>query len=251
MHAHRFTRLGLLGALALAAMLGSACNAAQDGNGPYPYRNRASNYTHKVPRYSSGDPRYNVTGQQSPGSVDPVIPQPATTTAMEQGTGGSGDLTAVSLRRDPTGGTGAAGTTAADPATWRPRETSPEFVLQAPDASFKQNNHTGGPVPLLGAPELPVPAPQPGNSPQALQRQSGNAGPERLPTGTGGSGATGPTQPETGAGGVGTRQEDNQTGGSMAEPAKSPGQGQPKEGTSSGNKRVLDPDKPGVKPETK
>ncbi|MBF5041857.1 hypothetical protein FGE12_05600 [Aggregicoccus sp. 17bor-14] len=252
MHAHRFNRWGLLGALAAAGLLAGACNGAQDGNGPYPYRNRAGGYTHHRPRYSSGDPRYNVTAQQSPGSVDPVIPQPATTTAMEQGTGGSGEgnLPAVSMRRDPTGGTGAAGTTASDPATWRPRETSPEFVLQAPDGSFKQNNHTGGPAPLLGAPALPVPAPQPGNSPQALQRQSGNTGPERLPSGIGGSGATGPTQPETGAGGSGVRQEDNQTGGSMAEPAKSGGQAQPKEG-STGNTRVHDPDKPGVKDDSK
>jgi hypothetical protein len=217
MHAGHFTRWGLLGTLAL---LGGACNSLQDGNGPYPYQNRATGYTHKVPRYAPGNPRYNVTGQQSPSSVDPMNPRPATTTGMAQGTGGSGDMPAVMMRKDPTGGTGAGGSTASDPATWRPRETSAEFVLQAPDGSFKQNNHTGGAAPLIGTPAQPVPAPPPGNTPQALQRGSQDLGPERLPTGIGGSGATGPSQPETGAGAPGTGTPHSDTGGSMKEPAE-------------------------------
>ena len=219
MHATTFTRWGLLGALASAALLAGACNAAQDGNGPYPYQNRATGYTHKVPRYEPGNPRYNVTSQQRPGSIDPVNPQPATTTAMEQGTGGSGDRHAVFNRRDPTGGTGAGGSTASDPATWRPRETSAEFVLVAPDGSFKQNNHTGGAAPLMGGPELPVPAPQPANTPGALQRQGADTGGERQPSGLYGTGVTGPTQPRTGAGAPGTAQP-SETGGSMKEPAE-------------------------------
>jgi hypothetical protein len=93
-------------------------------------------------------------------------------------------------------------------------------VLVAPDGSFKQNNHTGGPATLMGAPQLPVPAPQPGNTPQALQRGSQDLGPERLPSGSGGSGATGPSQPRTGAGAPGTFNPQADTGGSMQEPAE-------------------------------
>ena len=220
MHASHFTRRGLLGALACAALLTGACNSLQDGNGPYPYQNRADNYKHKVPRYQPGNPRYNVTSQQMPASVDPVNPQPATITAMEQGTGGSGDRNAVFNRTDPTGGRGSGGSTASDPATWRPRETSAEFVLVAPDGSFKQNNHTGGPAPLMGAPQLPVPVPQPGNSPQGLQRQSPDQVPPGQPSGLSGTGATGPEQQRTGADAPGTALPHSDTGGSMKEPAE-------------------------------
>lgn len=223
MHASHFTRRVLLGALVGAALLTGACNEAQDGHGPYPYQNRASDYKPRVPRYEPGDPRYNVTSQQMPGSVDPVNPQPATTTALEQGTGGSGDRHAVFNRTDPTGGTGAGGGTVSDPATWRPRETSAEFVLQAPDGSFKQNNHTGGAAPLMGGPQLPVLAPPPGNVPQGLQRQSPDLGPQGQPSGLSG----------TGSGAPGTAQP-TETGGSMKEPAEGAGREPNTNGNSSG-----------------
>ncbi len=245
MHASHFTRHGLLGALACAVLLTGACNAAQDGNGPYPYQNRASDWKPRVPRYEPSNPRYNVTSQQQPASVDPVNPRPATTTAMEQGTGGSGGRRAVFNRKDPTGGTGAAGSTASDPATWRPRETSAEFVLQAPDGSFKQNNHTGGPAALIGGPQLPVPAAQPGNTPEALQRQAPATGPERQPSGLSGSGSTGPTQPRTGSGAPGTALPHSDTGGSMSEPAEGNERKQNTDGTSTGEKAKERPDEVG------